>query len=222
MKVNGDRMPGGAADRLSMLVGLAAVVFSALYFVSDLVEVAHGGFSTMQLALTYVAEAAIPLFVIGLYAVQRPRIGWLGLSGAIVYAYSFIFFTSTVVVALVNHTRDWSALVDRLGPWASIHGGLMVLAGLAFGLAVIRAGVLQRWTGATLMGGVVLVALTSGLPGIAQAAAAGVRDLAFAGMGASLLLDRRARSRVATAVISIEGPSRPMIEKVGGQALGNP
>jgi hypothetical protein len=55
-------------------------VFSAVYF-SDLIEDAQHGFSNSQLVLTYVAEAAIPLFVIGLYAAQRPRIERLGLVG---------------------------------------------------------------------------------------------------------------------------------------------
>lgn len=194
--VTGNRpVAGRQPGNLSLTVGLAAVVFSALYFVSDLVELARGGFSTAQLALTLVAEAAIPLFVIGLYAVQRPRIGRLGLLGAVGYAYSFVFFTGTVVYALATKTNDWSALVDRLGPWVGIHGVVMVLAGLAFGSAIIRAGVLPPWTGLTLMAGMVLVAVSSGLPDIAQTASAGLRDLAFAGMGASLLLAGRGRMR---------------------------
>jgi hypothetical protein len=188
-----NREPTGGRSKGSLILGLAAVVFSAFYFASDLIELAQGGFSTAQLTLTLAAEAAIPLFIIGLYMVQRPRIGRLGLVGAVGYAYSFVFFTGTVVYALVNKTSDWSALVDRLGPWVSIHGGVMVVAGLAFGLAVIRAGVLPRWTGATLMAGVVLVAASSVLPDVAQTASAGVRDLAFVGMGASLILARRGR-----------------------------
>jgi hypothetical protein len=174
-------------------VGLAAVLFSAIYFVSDVIELAEDGFSTPQLVLTYVGEAAIPLFVLGLYAAQRPAIGRLGLVGALGYAYAFIFFTGTVTFALANHTRNWDALVDRMGPWISIHGALMVLAGLAFGWAVIRARVFPRWTGGTLMAGVVLVAASSGLPEAAQTAASGVRDAAFAAMGASVLFARRSR-----------------------------
>src|ERR687897_227411 len=85
-----------------VLVGLSAAAFSALYLLADLIELIQGGFSTLQLALTYVAEAAIPLYVIGLYAAQRPRIGRLGLIGAVGYAYTYIFFTSTVVYELVN------------------------------------------------------------------------------------------------------------------------
>lgn len=174
-------------------VGLAAVLFSAIYFVSDVIELAEDGFSTPQLVLTYVGEAAIPLFVLGLYAAQRPAIGRLGLVGALGYAYAFIFFTGTVTFALANHTRNWDALVDRMGPWISIHGALMVLAGLAFGWAVIRARVFPRWTGGTLMAGVVLVAASSGLPEAAQTAASGVREAAFAAMGASVLFARRSR-----------------------------
>ncbi|MEA2580875.1 MAG: hypothetical protein QOE83_1767 [Actinomycetota bacterium] len=183
---------GGTPRALSRLVGVTTLAFSALYFLSDLIELVQGRFSTPQLALTYAAEAAIPFFVMGLYVAQRPRIRLLGLIGALGYAYSFVFFTGTVLFAMVTGTNDWAALSDRLGPWVLVHGALMVFAGLAFGLAVIHANVLPPWTGKALIVGVVLVAASSGLPEVAQTMAAGVRDLAFAGMGASLLLAHRA------------------------------
>jgi hypothetical protein len=194
MNVKGE-VPDKVFEWLATVIGLSAIAFSLLYFVSDLIEYTQGGFSTPQLVLTLVAEAAIPLFVIGLYAVQRPRIGRLGLSGTVGYAYTFGFFTWTVWFALANGTRNWDSLVHRLDPWMTPHGVLMVVAGVAFGLAVIRAKVLPRWTGVMLIAGVVLVAASSGLPDLAQTASAGVRDLAFAGMGASLLVTRRRRSR---------------------------
>jgi hypothetical protein len=175
----------------ALAVGLAAVVFSALYFASDVLELVQGGFSTTQLVLTYLGEAAIPLFVVGLYAVQRPTIGTLGLLGAIGYAYAFVFFTSTVLLALVNASPDWDALVGDLGPWVTVHGLLMLVAGSAFGVAVAQARVLPRWTGVLLVVGVVLVAAASVLPGAVQLLCAGVRDLAFAGMGLSLLTRTR-------------------------------
>jgi hypothetical protein len=183
----------GATDRraaqppLSLAVGLGAVVFSALYLLSDMLELVQGGFSTTQLVLTYIAESAIPLFVLGLYAVQRPHIGRLGLLGAVGYAYTYVFFTGTVLLALVNKSPDWDGLVGDLGPWVTLHGLLMVLAGSCFGVAVVRARVLPRWTGVLLIVGVILVALSSPLPGAVQALGAGVRELAFAGMGLSLL-----------------------------------
>jgi hypothetical protein len=186
------------APSLAVLIGVAAVAFSVLYLVSDLIELAQGGFSTPQLALTYAAEAAIPLFVVGLFAVQRPRIGTLGLVGAATYAYTFVFFTSTVVYALVNHTHDWSELTTQLGAWLTIHSVLMVVAGVAFGAAVIRAQVLPRWTGITLIAGMVLMAVTAGLPDVTQTMAAAVRDLAFVGMGAAVV--RRVQSKHRSAV----------------------
>jgi hypothetical protein len=175
------------AFRGARLVGLAALVFSALYLLSDLVEAIQGGFSDGQLWLTLVAEAAIPVVVVGLYAVQRPQIGRLGQVSAVAYAYAFVFFTGTVVYALVNGTPDYDALSKDLQPWMTIHGAIMVFAGLGFGVAVITANVLPRWTAAALMAGVVLVALSQNLPEGVQVLAAGIRDLGFAGMGAALL-----------------------------------
>ncbi|MCW2750324.1 MAG: conserved rane protein of unknown function [Aeromicrobium sp.] len=197
----------GADDgaRLAVLVGVVAVAFSMLYLVSDVIELAQGGFSTLQLALTYAAEAAIPLFVVGLFVVQRPRIGALGLVGAVTYAYTFVFFTSTVVYALVNDTHTWSELTTQLGAWMTIHSVLMVVAGVVFGAAVIRAQVLPRWTGITLIVGMVLMAVTVSLPDVTQTLSAAVRDLAFAGMGASVL--RRAQSEHRALVSSGVGAS---------------
>jgi hypothetical protein len=198
------REPDGAA-RLALPIGVAAVAFSVLYLVSDVIELAQGGFSTLQLALTYAAEAAIPLFVLGLFAVQRPRIGALGFLGAVAYAYTFVFFTSTVVYALVNHTRDWSELTTQLGAWVTVHSVLMVVAGVGFGAAVVRAGVLPRWTGVTLIVGMVLMAVTVGLPDVTQTMSAAVRDLAFVGMGAAVL--RRAQPEHRSAVSLSVGAS---------------
>ena len=179
--------PRAARGPLTPVLGAAAVVFSALYFLSDVLELVEGGFSTPQLLLTYGAEAAIPVFVLGLYAVQRPHIATLGLVGAVGYAYAYVFFTGTVLLALVNQSPDWDALVGDLAPWVTVHGLLMLAAGSAFGVAVVRAKVLPRWTGQTLVAGVALVALASFLPAPVQVLCAGVRDLAFAGMGLSLL-----------------------------------
>jgi hypothetical protein len=172
------------------LIGVAALSFSALYLLSDVIETLQGGFSIPQLLLTLVAEAAIPVVVIGLYAVQRPRIGRLGLVSALAYAYAFVFFTGTVVYALVNGTNDYSALSDDLGALMTAHGAVMVFAGIGFGVAVIRARVLPAWTGIALGAGVVLVAATQSAPEGAQLISAAIRDLAFAGMGFALLAPR--------------------------------
>ena len=64
-------------------VGVAAIIFSFVYLASDILELGQGGFTTVRLAFTYAGEATIPLFVLGLYAGQRPHIGRLGLFGAV-------------------------------------------------------------------------------------------------------------------------------------------
>jgi hypothetical protein len=169
------------------VIGLVAVVASALYLLSDVVEAMQGGFSVGQLWLTLIAEAAVPVFVVGLAVVQRPHLARLGLLSALAYAYSFVFFTGTVVYALVNATEDYAALTDQLGAAMVIHGAVMVFAGLGFGYAVLRARVLPGWSAAALMTGVVLVAVTQDLPEAVQVVAAGVRALGFAGMGVALM-----------------------------------
>lgn len=169
------------------LVGALAVASSAVYLLSDLLELRQGGFSTTQLALTYAAEAAIPFFVAGLYAFQLPKIGRVGLVAALAYAYAFVFFTGTVMYAIIARTSDWTALTNRFGAWITVHSAVMVVAGVMFGVAVTRARALPRWTGAMLAVAMVLMTVATVLPGAAQTAAAGVRDLAFAGMGAALL-----------------------------------
>ena len=92
--------------KLATVTGASALFFSALYFASDVVETAQGGFSDWQLVLTLIAEAAIPFFVWGLYLCQLPRIGRLGLWSAAVYALVYAAFTGTVIYALVNSSPD--------------------------------------------------------------------------------------------------------------------
>ena len=114
---------------LAMPVGVAAIGFSAVYLASDILEIGQGQFSTLRLALTYAGEAAIPLFVLGLYALQRPRIGRLGLFGAVAYAYSYVFFASTVVYAIVAPAPDYQAVTTAFGAWMVVHGLILVIGG---------------------------------------------------------------------------------------------
>ncbi len=172
--------------QLRLLVGVAAVVFPAVYFISDLIEVVQGSFSAFRLILTYIGEAGFPIFVIGIYATQFQRLGRLGLFGTVAYAYSYLFFTSTVMYALIAKIPNWTALTKAFGPWMTVHGVIMVAGGIAFGLSVIRARVMPRWTGVCLIVGVVLVAAASGLPNAERTVAASLPDIAFAGMGIAL------------------------------------
>jgi hypothetical protein len=126
-------------------VGGAALVFSALYLLSDVIEVVQGGFTAGQLWLTLVAEAAISMFVLGLYAVQRPHIAPFGWWSAAAYTAVYVYFTTTVAYALAAGTPDFDALSVALSPWMTVGGAVMVLAGTGFGVATIRAGVALLW-----------------------------------------------------------------------------
>jgi hypothetical protein len=183
-------MTGQSKSRLEIVVGASALGFSALYFLSDLVEAAQGEFTRPQLWMTLIAEIAIPFFVFGLYWVRRDRFGPIGRFTAYAYAYAYIFFTYTVIYALVNETQDYDGLADDLAPWMLIHGAIMVFAGIGLGYSIIKSRPYPHWTGIALIIGVVLVAATQGTPVAIQLLAAGIRDLAFAGMGLALLLPR--------------------------------
>jgi len=47
----------------------------------------------------------------------------------IAYAYSYVFFTSTVVFALADGTPNYEALTKVFGGWMTLHGLVMVLGG---------------------------------------------------------------------------------------------
>jgi hypothetical protein len=182
--ITGIRSPAARA------AGWLAIASTAVYFISDVLEASHGGFTTVQLWLTLAAEATLPAFVVGLYQTQRPRIGRLGRYGAVAYAAAYLYFTYTVIYALAHGTADFTALNRALNPAMTVFGAVMVAAGIAFGAATYHARVLPRWTGAALAAGVVMVAVTLGQPAAVQLTAVGVRDLAFIAMGLAVLRSR--------------------------------
>jgi hypothetical protein len=168
-------------------VGVAAILFPIVYLVSDVVEVAQGDFSMFRLSLTYFGEAGFPLFVIGLAVLVHDWIPPWAALGAVAYAYSFVFFTSTVVWAIVARTPSWEVLGDDFGWWMTAHGAVMVVGGIAFGVGIARSGALPPWTGWALAVGVVLVAGASEMGNLERTLAAAVPDAAFIGMGVALL-----------------------------------
>jgi len=141
-----------------------------------------------------IAEIAVPPFVLGLYWVRRKEFGPIGKFSAYAYAYAYIFFTFTVAYALIKSTPDYDTLSSDLSPWMLIHGAIMVFAGIGFGYSIIKSRPYPRWTGWAIIAGVILVAGTQNAPEGIQLVAAGVRDLAFAGMGFALLAAGRAHA----------------------------
>ena len=181
------------SKNLRLIVGFATIIASTLYILSDVLEILGGGFSAEQLWINYVAFLPIPFLMIGLYAVQLPLSSWMSLTGAVAYGTSFIFFAGTTLYALVAKTADYSTLLEELGSIYTFFGGLMVVGGILFGIAVIEAKVLPRWTGWLLIFGVSLNLLFSLLafPDLSQIIGSIVRNIAFIGMGIAILKTRK-------------------------------
>jgi len=177
---------------LYTVVGLAAIFFPALYVVSDLMELVAGRLYTAQLIVTYLAEAAIPFFVLGLHAVQQRRGGWMSLTGAVLYGLAFVGFSATVLYPLVTGDRDPDDVFEAFGAIYDVNAGLAFVGGTIFGVAVVRAQVFPRWTGFALIGGLLLTAalVAAGFPEGVQTIGTAIRSVAFAGMGAACLAAR--------------------------------
>jgi hypothetical protein len=179
MRVVGPRAPLAAG----------AIIAPALHTLTDLLEWLDDGFSPVQLWLNYAAFLPLPAILVGLYAVQRPRIAPHGLLGALAYGFSFVYFAHTTLVALENGVPDYATLWAHLGLLYTVHGALMIAGGLAFGWATLRARVFPRWMPLVFLGGlgVNLVVALLPVPEIFQTVGTAVRNLGLIGMGWSLV-----------------------------------
>lgn len=178
-------------------IGIAAIAGSALYVLSDAMELANGGdLFTAQLWVTYLAEASIPFFIVGLAAAQQPRGGWMSLAGAVLYGLAFVGFSATVLYPLVTGERDPDQVFEDFGAIYDAHAALAAVGGTLFGISVLRAAVFPRWTGIALLAGLALTAVLvgAGAPEGVQTSGTALRGLAFAGMGLSCLQGGTART----------------------------
>ncbi|HEU5062047.1 MAG TPA: hypothetical protein VFT79_02705 [Solirubrobacterales bacterium] len=185
-------------------MGLAVVSTFAVYLLSDVLEVLGGGFSAAQLLLTFAAEAAIPFVVVGLCMAQRPRLGSLGEAGALALAFSYVLFAFTALYALVDGAPDYRALSGQFTLLFAASGGLMLLGGLAFAVASLRAEVFPRWTAQAIMAGIVLVVATQAAPDVVRLLPAALRDAGFIGMGVLLLHGRPIAESAETASAAMD------------------
>jgi hypothetical protein len=142
----------------------------------------------MQLWLNYLAFLPLPAVLLGLYAVQRPRISRLGLIGALLYGFAFVYFAHTTLFALASATPTYEELWTRLGSLYTVHGALMVAGGLAFGFASARAGFFPRWTAGLFLLGIAfnLILAFLPVPELFHTLGTGLRNAGLAGMGWTL------------------------------------
>lgn len=174
---------------LHWMIAITAIVAPGLHLLSDILEWVNGGFSQLQLLLNYIGFLPMPFLMIGLYAVQCPKIKWFGLLGSVLYGVAFIYFTHTTLYALAESMPDYETLWGKLGGVYTFHGGLMIAGGLLFGLAALRANIL--WRGAVILFLVgILLNLILGLlplPDIVQIVGSSARNFGLMGMGIGLM-----------------------------------
>jgi hypothetical protein len=176
---------------LRLIIALVAIIAPALHLLSDVMEW-FAGFSPAQLWINYAAFVLMPFMIIGLYAVQRPKIGWAGLTGAVLYGISFIYFTHTTLYAIEGSVADYETLWNKLGVVYTVHGGLMVAGGLLFSFASLKAKIL--WHGAVIsfLAGIIINFILGllPLPDILQTVGSALRNFGLMGMGAGLIATR--------------------------------
>jgi hypothetical protein len=217
-----------AASKLIRLAGLAAVV-AGIIFVGiqpihppdELASVTTGAWAI----ITPVKTAMCLLFllgIVGLYARQVNKVGWLGLLGFLLLSLSwtlqtaFVFAEAFILPPLAATAPQFvdgflgiasgRASTISLGAIPALYtlvGVSYVLGGLLFGIATIRAGILPRWAAGLLAVAAVLTPAAALLPHQIQRLAAVPVGFALAWLGYALWAERRERAAVAE-----PGPSR--------------
>lgn len=183
---------------LYWIIVVTAILAPALHLMSDVLEWIGGGFSRTQLLINYLGFLPMPFLILGLYAVQRPKIGWAGLTGAILYGIAFIYFTHTTLLALEESIPNYEMLWGRLGGIYTFHGGLMVVGGLLFGFAALKAGVLWQKGVVLFITGLMLnlVLTFLPLPDILQTIGSTIRNLGLITIGFGLMRALRVHNKL--------------------------
>lgn len=173
----------------AQFIGIVTLVVAILYLITDGLEVIQAGFSSVQLYLTYATFVATPFMILGLHVAQRPKVGWVSLTGAIAYAVAFIFYAGTALYALIEQTENYDLLVEQLGGFYLAHSVLLIVGGILFGIAVLRARFFPRWTGFLLITSLVfsVIFFIAPLPDRVQIVSSTLRNVAFLGMAIALL-----------------------------------
>jgi hypothetical protein len=111
------------------------------------------------------------------------------LAGAILYGIAFTYFAHTTLYALQLRSPNYEVLWQQLGPTYTAHGAAMVVGGLLFARAALRANVLPKLA-VLLFGAGLLINLGLTLvpaPDILQTVGTLIRNAGLAAMGYALL-----------------------------------
>ncbi|HEX8230292.1 MAG TPA: hypothetical protein VF826_13390 [Chloroflexia bacterium] len=224
------------APKLIRWTGLSTIVAGLIFAGIQPIHPADvvGSVNTSAWAIITGLKTAMCLLlllgIVGLYARQVNKAGWLGLVGFLLFSLSwalqtaFVFAEAYIMPPLAvaaptfvdgylgisyGHTGgiDFGALPIIYG---LIVGGGYMLGGLIFGIATLRAGVLPRWAAGLLAATAALTPLAALFPHSIQRLAAMPMGLALACLGYALWTERRGQT-------SEEHVSEPVPSRVSPQ-----
>ena len=148
--------------------------------------------------VTAVASVFLVFGLIGLYAYQVAKVGWLGLIAFILTLTANAMLTSAELFGgalaptlAANPATQSLVNPQQAGPFVIVNGVIVVLAtvgNILLGIAIIRAGVLPRWAGLLIIIGYVFLAFGIGLPALAIISPVGIvlSGLGYAWCGYSI------------------------------------
>ena len=161
----------------------------------------------------YWVSAMLMLFgLVGLYARQVEKSGWLGLVGFVLafigtaFVGSIFFMASTVLPLIAAETPalfDQAAAPPALGVLVVVLG--YIVGYIVFGIATMRAGVLPRWSGLLLIIGSAMFLISEAVPLNASLShlIVTIGDVIFGAgfvwMGFALWSEKREPARIASA-----------------------
>ena len=204
------------ASKLIRWAGLSAMVAGMFYVLVGLFHPPNvfSSVTTPQWAIVHVLATAMCFFgilgMVGLYAKQAEKSGWLGLAGFLLFSLWFAFilgFSFVETFILPSLATEAPKVVEGfLGMFTStaseinlgilptiwtLTAPLYVLGGLLFGIATFRAGILPRWAGGLFVIGTALAPVAALLPLEHQPKVAVPVGIALAWLGYALWSERR-------------------------------
>ena len=204
------------ASKLIRWAGLSAMVAGMFYVLVGLFHPPNvlSSVTTTQWAIVHVLAIAMCFFgilgMVGLYAKQAEKSGWLGLAGFLLFSLWFAFilgFSFVETFILPSLATEAPKVVDGfLGMFTStaseinlgilptiwtLTAPLYVLGGLLFGIATFRAGILPRWAGGLFVIGTALAPVAALLPLEHQPKVALPVGIALVWLGYALWSERR-------------------------------
>lgn len=153
------------------------------------------------------------LGITGIYARQVEKVGWLGLTGFLVFGLGWAITAANVFAETFIMPPLATAAPKFVDSFLGVAGGrasevnlgalpalfalagiLYMLGGLLFGIATFRAGILPRWAGGLLAVTAALTPLAALLPHAIQRLAGMPMGLALAWLGYALWSERREKA----------------------------